>query len=328
VHDVAEQAARIQSMIATPSPLAQDSSASQDTDFFQASLGASNLSSAQGGQSGASSAQDVPYLTCWCHFSGVEEATSSLSKTVDGTSSARKSKSSLDMRCIYIRGSISLKIVTAGGQEFVVPMELSVERVWAIEDGIIIQGRSSEDNSDLLARRSPGDAPLPSDIHMNGHHPGLNETPSFKQTGTRFQIGSAALRPEPPAKNTFLTLSHHPLNELHPLQLVSSSPRLNSLMISTADNILFTSTSFPLVILHNKEQSQLNFALIKCLPSKQAARKGHVPADEYAQSLQPGSRHPTLPLSPKQPCLQLEVIWLITSTQMPTSLTASDDPMV
>lgn len=98
-------------------------------------------------------------------------------------------------------------------------------------------------------------------------------------------------------------------------------------MISTTDNILFTSTSFPLVILHNKEQSQLNFALIKCLPSKEAARKGHVPADEYAQSLQPGSRHPSLPLSPKQPCLQLEVIWHITSTQVPTSLTASDDPM-
>ena len=45
----------------------------------------------------------------------------------------------LDMRCIYVKGSTSLKIITAGGQQFVVPMEMPVEKVWSIEDGIIVQ---------------------------------------------------------------------------------------------------------------------------------------------------------------------------------------------
>ena len=97
-------------------------------------------------------------------------------------------------------------------------------------------------------------------------------------------------------------------------------------MISTADNLLFTSPAFPLAIFHNREQSQLKFALLKSLPSKHASHKGHIPAEDYAQSLQPSSRHPTLALSPKQPSLQLEVVWHITSTQAPTSLMVTDDP--
>jgi hypothetical protein len=32
-----------------------------------------------------------------------------------------------------------VKIITSGGQEFVVPMELPVEKIWTIEDGILIQ---------------------------------------------------------------------------------------------------------------------------------------------------------------------------------------------
>jgi hypothetical protein len=43
------------------------------------------------------------------------------------------------MRCIYQQGSTSVKIITTGGQEFVVPMELPVHKIWTIEDGILIQ---------------------------------------------------------------------------------------------------------------------------------------------------------------------------------------------
>lgn len=43
------------------------------------------------------------------------------------------------MRCVYQQGSTSVKVITTGGQEFLVPMELPVYKIWTIENGIIIQ---------------------------------------------------------------------------------------------------------------------------------------------------------------------------------------------
>ena len=85
----------------------------------------------------------------YCHFSGIQEQTPSGLNQIDEIFSESADSyndfktHSLDMRCIY--SGKHVKVITPGGQEFVIPMEQDVVDVYAIENGIILKARYNED---------------------------------------------------------------------------------------------------------------------------------------------------------------------------------------
>ena len=54
---------------------------------------------------------------------------------------------------------------------------------------------------------------------------------------------------------TYLTLTTHPLNDLHPLSLNAPQQGSSYMLISTQDTLLYTSHQFPFVIMQNSGQS-------------------------------------------------------------------------
>lgn len=58
----------------------------------------------------------------------------------------------LDMRCIWDKTNV--RVITNGGQEFVIPMQQDVLDVYAIEDGIILKTEYNEDQASGYNLRS------------------------------------------------------------------------------------------------------------------------------------------------------------------------------
>ena len=73
------------------------------------------------------------------------------------------------MRCVWDKSHV--RVITNGGQEFVIPMQLDVVEVYAIEDGIILKTLHNEDQAcgyDFNQRVNGSEANLkpPSDYSM------------------------------------------------------------------------------------------------------------------------------------------------------------------
>lgn len=105
----------IEAMMTKPPSRSTEEGQASNSSLFTHGLGKIGVDDQQHEQSSNRDKKDT-HLTCWCHFTGIEELTTSVQSSLRAASGQKDAGAgALDMRCIYNKGSTSVKVVTAGG---------------------------------------------------------------------------------------------------------------------------------------------------------------------------------------------------------------------
>ena len=173
------------------------------------------------------------------------------------------------------------------------PLVFQVEDVYPIENGIIAKVRYDRDKLVFDPNHIKKD---------NSSNSSLFGRPSLKEW-------------------TYMTITDHPLDDIHPLAFVDSMGSKKN-MVQTHLEIVHVAYKIPLIILYNPATQQTIFGLIKnCSDSFEEMRPHediHEEGLKYIRSIEPDSRHPDIFNMSKEHKLVIEEVFSISSPVAPS----------
>ena len=127
-----------------------------------------------------------------CHFASVKEQTANIIEKPFQEKADIFRVPKRDQRCFFKDSSI--RVYSRGGSEFVIPTLFQVENVFPIENGIIIQVRHDRDKL-------------------------IFDPATVKKEANNGSLFGRQLSKE----WTYMTVSDHPINDIHPLSFLSQN---------------------------------------------------------------------------------------------------------
>lgn len=181
-----------------------------------------------------------------CDFSGVREQQPHL-----------QGAAVKPMRCFY--KDTELKVVTQGGMEFVNNPKQKIERVFPLQDGLIIQ---AEFRPDMYYYEPSG----------SNHY-------------------------SRPSTSAYFSLLEHPLNDLHPLSIESrggSEPSNDAQeLLNSSMEIIDVCSSLPFMVTFDPNLLEVSFSLLKRVTPQTESDFGE--DESFIRNLEPENRNPMMP---------------------------------